>query len=123
MTDTNEAPRTHVTVIAEMKSKVGKLARQEAKATESDEAAAAFNEDILAMATGEVAQTATRSIATVAKEQEKHVKRASKVRENNKELASEIANLQDEFNSMVDGLLAPYGIEEVAEEAEDETEE
>ena len=81
MTDTNqnsapteitEAPRDHNKVSTELKSAVGKLARQEAKATESDKLAATFNDDIMDMATGKVAQTATRTIQTVATEQAKH---------------------------------------------------
>lgn len=123
MTEVNENAveeiRTPVTVLGGLKTKIGKLARQEAKAVESDSLAATFNDTIVKMATGEEKQTSQRNIHTVSSDQVKHVKRAEKIRTNNKELADEIRAELAEFNGMAEDLLAPYASEEADAEAED----
>jgi hypothetical protein len=102
-------------VIGELKNAVGKLSRQEAKATESDKLAATFNNDIMDMASGKVPQTATRTIQSIATDQAKHVKRSAKIRETNGELAQEIRDLNEELSDMVTELLTPYPVAEADE--------
>jgi hypothetical protein len=114
--ETQETPvaevRDHSKVAQELKNSVGKLARNEAKAVESDEAAATFNQDILDMATGVTPQTPQRSIQTISTEQAKHVKRAAKIRENNTDLAGLIRELDAEYSEMIAELLTAYPVAE-----------
>lgn len=111
------APRDHNTVIGLLKNSVGKLARQEAKAIESDKLAATFNAEIIEMATGVTPQTATHTIQIVSTEQAKHVKRAAKIRATNVDLAKEIRDLNVELDAMLTELLLPYAPAPVADDS------
>lgn len=115
---------TAMTVLADLKKAAGKLEKQEAKAKEADSAAAKFNDDIIAMASGEIAQTAERNVATLAKDQAKHIKRAAALRAKNADTVLEVRTLRSQMNEFLDDLLLAYGedtpVEDVAEDVEED---
>lgn len=103
------APVRDVTVVAtDIKRLTAKLGKVDTKAAESEVEVQNCNDTMLKMMQGEIPQTGANNIAVIAKEQQKHMKKAEKIRENAVEDAKTLTELQAELNGMVDALVAPY---------------
>lgn len=103
-----EVVRDAALVSTEIKKIAVKLSKVDTKAAESEKEVAKCNDVMRSMMDGETPQTGTNNIAVVAKEQQKHVKKAEKIRENAIEDAKVLMELEAELSEMVAGLIAPY---------------
>lgn len=98
-----------VTVVStEMKRIAVKLSKVGERAAESEAEVAKCNDEMLKMMNGEVPQTGTNNIAVIAKEQQKHLKKAESIRGKAVEDAQALVALEDELKEMVAALVAPY---------------